>query len=355
MNTRSGRSQIIKHNYTKIYILTAVLCLLAALAVTLTVLHFVPLSGSTTTDETTPTSDESPETESVTVPETAKSTEEESEGGTETEEPSGAIEYIEMTPAQMTAGNPLTVVNSAHPFSGKTPLLADVFKDRETRDGVKLSLARSSMYLASDAMKAFEELNFRLVAQYPEFSLLVTSACESDNLNVSCPDSVMPESEHATGYAIDARFAKTTKDEKTGETKSVGIQFYDVAGANQCAFLLEEAAKLGIVQSKANTPGHKDADLRHLRYVGIPHAQYIYENKLSPEDYIEALKAYNFNKRLTLAGENVRYEIYYVKSAGDTTNVPVPVGSTYEILGNGIDGFIVTLTVASEVTPAAED
>ncbi|MFR5889912.1 MAG: hypothetical protein ACLUFM_02900 [Lachnospiraceae bacterium] len=36
--------------------------------------------------------------------------------------------------------------------------------------------------------------------------------------------------------------------------------------------------------------------------------------------------------------------IYYVEaSAGDTTDVPVPENSEYEISGNNIDGFIVTV------------
>ena len=39
MNSRSGRSQRIRHNYMKIYLLTGALCLVAAVIVGLTVLN----------------------------------------------------------------------------------------------------------------------------------------------------------------------------------------------------------------------------------------------------------------------------------------------------------------------------
>ena len=43
------------------------------------------------------------------------------------------------------------------------------------------------------------------------------------------------------------------------------------------------------------------SDLRHLRYVGIPHASYIYQNNLTLESYLNEVKGYNINRRLQIA------------------------------------------------------
>ena len=87
----------------------------------------------------------------------------------------------------------------------------------------------------------------------------------------------------------------------------------------------------------------------HYRYVGVPHATYMMENNLCLEEYLELLKnSYAYpNEPLTVSADGTEYLIYYVPvSADSTTFVPVPPESvgTYEISGNNVDGFIVTVT-----------
>ena len=73
------------------------------------------------------------------------------------------------------------------------------------------------------------------------------------------------------------------------------------------------------------------------------------ENNLCLEEYLELLKnshAYP-NEPLTVSVSDTEYFIYYVPVSSDsTTFVPVPPESvgTYEISGNNVDGFIVTVT-----------
>lgn len=96
----------------------------------------------------------------------------------------------------------------------------------------------------------------------------------------------------------------------------------------------------------------------HYRYVGVPHAQIMNDKELCLEEYTDYLKGFAYGRKYLVYGQNGTVEesetfpaggtfsavIYYVEaSAGDTTDVPVPENSEYEISGNNIDGFIVTV------------
>ncbi len=78
-----------------------------------------------------------------------------------------------------------------------------------------------------------------------------------------------------------------------------------------------------------------------FRYVGVAHATYMYNNKLCLEEYIELLRSSYEYGTAELKFKN--YEIYYVKSAGEVTNIQVPEKYKYEISGNNVDGYIVTV------------
>lgn len=90
----------------------------------------------------------------------------------------------------------------------------------------------------------------------------------------------------------------------------------------------------------------------HFRYVGLPHAYFMTENNLCLEEYIEKLRSdYTYKDvHLTVSvpdrnGVIRNYEIYFVPA--DTNKgkneVIVPQGYEYEISGNNVDGFIVTV------------
>lgn len=80
-----------------------------------------------------------------------------------------------------------------------------------------------------------------------------------------------------------------------------------------------------------------------LRYVGVAHATYMYQNNLCLEEYVELLKTKTPDAPLKI-GSN--YEVYYVKANEDqtkTTSVSVPSRYTYEVSGDNAGGFIVTV------------
>ena len=146
-------------------------------------------------------------------------------------------------------------------------------------------------------------------------------------------------SEHHTGYAIDLNVF-------TSSGKTV-----DMRDAEQ-AWMEENCAKYGFVIRYDGTKFETTGILNepwHFRYVGIPHASYMMENNLCLEEYLELLKTdYAYpSEPLEISAEGTDYLVYYVPvSADSTTFVPIPPESvgTYEISGNNVDGFIVTVT-----------
>lgn len=88
----------------------------------------------------------------------------------------------------------------------------------------------------------------------------------------------------------------------------------------------------------------------HFRYVGLPHAYYITENKLTLEEYIEELKKYSISSKLIFSYNSKKYEIYYAKAKpvendSQKCEVCVPRDNSTAfstISGNNTDGFIIT-------------
>ncbi|MBQ2676185.1 MAG: M15 family metallopeptidase [Clostridia bacterium] len=140
-------------------------------------------------------------------------------------------------------------------------------------------------------------------------------------------------SEHHTGFAIDYN------------TNAFGSEKFD--GKGDQAFIHQTCHNYGFIlrytAEKKPITG-VNAEAWHFRQVGIPHATYIMKNNICLEEYIDKLYNYSYQNPLKVTDDDGhKYEIYYVKSAGESTDVPVTSGAQYTISGNNIDGFIVTV------------
>lgn len=153
-------------------------------------------------------------------------------------------------------------------------------------------------------------------------------------------------SEHETGYAFD--FSE--------------IINLDYQGTGDFEWLNSNCYKYGFI---IRYPEDKEdiTEFRyepwHFRYVGIPHATYMTENNLCLEEYIDLLRMnYPYDgEHLEFTAESADYEVFFFASddASDVTNVPVPTGYRYDISGNNIDGFIVTVHKSEKVAPGEEN
>lgn len=87
-----------------------------------------------------------------------------------------------------------------------------------------------------------------------------------------------------------------------------------------------------------------------IRYVGVPHATYVYQNGLCLEEYVELLQRdYANGSHLKIKGADGNdYEVYYVPaSSGSVTTIDIPDGYAYEISGDNVGGFIVTVNLSA--------
>lgn len=112
-------------------------------------------------------------------------------------------------------------------------------------------------------------------------------------------------------------------------------------------WILENAHRYGFVQSYTETDTAAngiEAAPYHLRYVGEVHATLMYEKGLSFLEYITYIKDFSVDTPLycTLSDGTV-CRVYYVEAASGTTQIPVPENGEYEISGNNVDGFVVTV------------
>lgn len=142
-------------------------------------------------------------------------------------------------------------------------------------------------------------------------------------------------SEHETGYAFD--FSETVN--------------LDYQGTGDFAWINENSYKYGFI---VRYPEDKEdiTEFRyepwHFRYVGVPHANYMTENNLCLEEYIDLLREnYSYSgEHLEFSdSEGANYEVYFYPSddSSEVTDVAVPSGYRYDISGNNVDGFIVTV------------
>lgn len=145
-------------------------------------------------------------------------------------------------------------------------------------------------------------------------------------------------SEHHTGLAVD--FTVYTDDGKsyTFDEKSEYPEWLTANGH-----------KYGFIQ---RYPSDKTDITKiayenwHYRFVGKPHAFYMVKNNLCLEEYIDLLRTFEFgDKTLSITDdEGVAWQIYFVPAdKSGITKVPVPKYAEYEISGNNVDGFIVTV------------
>ncbi len=149
-------------------------------------------------------------------------------------------------------------------------------------------------------------------------------------------------SENHTGYAVD--FATYS-----------GSTYNNFDGTGEYSWIPENCYKFGYILRYPE--GKEEYTLVesqpwHYRYVGAPHAQVMYDYDMCLEEYISYIKNYTIDTGFLLVNsyDGVQYIIYYVPlSDSDTTTIYVPLmddGVTaypYEISGNNVDGFIVTV------------
>ena len=193
--------------------------------------------------------------------------------------------------------------------------------------------------LEAEALQALNNMMYKHYEYDDAATFAISSAYRTLEDQAALNSSVLPGySDHHTGYCV-------------------AIQYSDRSNLENDHWIYQNAHKFGFVvrypEGKEGTTGV--SDYKHcLRYVGVAHATYMYQNGLCFEEYVELLKnSYHSSAtRLTIAAaDGFSYEVYYVAASGDqVTTFDVPSNYQYTVSGDNRSGFIVTVKIAD---PAA--
>ena len=166
-------------------------------------------------------------------------------------------------------------------------------------------------------------------------------------------------SEHHTGLVVDF-------------TTYNGKSYEDFTGEGDYAWIMNNCDKYGFIN---RYPAGKekltfiDNEPWHFRYVGVPHASIMKDYGYCMEEYIDFIKNYTIDTSMFLKEmpNGAKYLIYYVPMVNaENTAVYIPLKEDplypespnnwkpypYEISGNNVDGFIVTVTLEEGTKPA---
>jgi len=138
-------------------------------------------------------------------------------------------------------------------------------------------------------------------------------------------------SEHHSGLAIDFSVYYDS-----GE-------YFEYDGTGEFAWINENCYKYGFIvryspdKQSITGIGHEPW---HFRYLGVPHATKVTQLGLCYEEYIDYLRDYSYENPLTIETDDGEvFDTYFCEDL----KVYVPKNGEYDISGNNIDGFIVTV------------
>lgn len=144
-------------------------------------------------------------------------------------------------------------------------------------------------------------------------------------------------SEHHTGLAIDLGLNTKDMDFICPDFPDEGICHSFAKAAPEYGFIRRYAKDKEEITGISYEPWH-------FRYVGYPHSKIMQERNLSFEEYIEFIKGYSQEKAFIFRQkQRAEVEIYYISAKENKTSIKIPEKYVYQISGNNVDGFIVTL------------
>ena len=136
-------------------------------------------------------------------------------------------------------------------------------------------------------------------------------------------------SEHHTGLAMDLSIFYEDGSEGTFSSSAEAEWYAEYS--YRFGFVLRYQA------SKTEITGISNEEW-HFRYVGIPHAYYMYEHDLCLEEYVDWLRSNTSELApITQACGDETYEIFFTAN----TSVPLPAESEYLVSGNNVDGYVI--------------
>ena len=342
LEEKSAKVEGLRRKFFWLYIIAALASVLAATVVSLAVISANKAEPKAPAgDENDPATkapvvetENNQGTQTVTPPDTTK------EPVTDEQPiviPEGAVQWV--SPIGLSSGS-LVLINEEHPYYAEHALeqigaqqIVNV-KENRTSDTKNLQVSANTI-----------ELRYALVDALCKMADGMVQTCNTTrDLMVNKGfqrDTDAHASEYYSGLAAELRMIDLTET----PTRFYQLKDPDAVSVAIAAWLAANCHNYGIIQrytaAKVTQTGVA-ASVTQYRYVGEVHAKYMNQMNYCLEEYLDALKSYNFNKRLTITVDEAEYELYFVNESDTVAKgIPVPKNAEYEISGNNVDGYIV--------------
>ena len=247
-------------------------------------------------------------------------------------------------------------------YKGNLVLLDESNPSRIVTDGVDISSKKNAQFDAVkkelDLVKVYDAADRAECYQlsYPGNTYMNRTALTQFNRMMTAYYSVTQNTDILFNYA----FLTSDKQEKFLPDSATGLniqlhlhmdngRFGFISNTAPYSWIYEHMDSYGFVvrypEDKSAKTGNKGG-YSSIRYVGMPHSLYMSQNNLCLEEYLELLRnQYTFGKGLLEFSANEQsFRMYFVPAAltGDT-QIPVPTNYAYDVSGNNLDGFVVTV------------
>lgn len=265
-----------------------------------------------------------------------------------------AIDYMTVIhPKSEIRRGPLMIVNNDFPTEDATEGIVSVFEKKTpcltTRD--------MQVFLLEETTEALNEMADAFYVETGHKDLLVLEGYITKDAQKRLYEADLQR----TGSGTSELYAMPGCSEfESGYSFELSLfvngVFQDFTGEGDYEWILKHCAEYGFIQrypeDKYEYTHVKDRPWI-FRYVGSPHAWYMYKNKLCLEEYTDLLEMSPYEGEHGIINDQLgrEYEVYYVSVDPDDpaaeVEVPVPIGYQYTISGNNKHGFYITVILDS--------
>ena len=238
--------------------------------------------------------------------------------------------------ATQLASGALLLVDESHPYTG-TPTVVEfkLSEDRaKTESGsVIYSVGGDGKAAIADAVKAFNAMAAAFYKESNDTNLYISSAYDTTatSQKIGYEAGTMLELDYYVDFDADPM-----------DIKSI----YQI---EKYKWIYDNAKNYGFVQAST-----AEGEENIFRYVGIAHATYMTNNNKTLAEYLTYLRENKnaANKALTISakdleGNSVSYRVYYMAA---TETPVVPIKYTYEVSGDNMGGYIITVNNSAKVS-----
>ncbi len=238
----------------------------------------------------------------------------------------------------------LQLINEQYLYGFKEEgIRSTLYENRPTYKSYQIS--KSTHELKYDAIVALNQMmdDFYLVTGYTYLNIN-KAYYDFDSQKALFDKGQTDTPAGASDWHSGATFRFTGYNPDTGKT-------VNITTATEPQWLKEHAHEYGFIfrapTNKQSIVGYSEP--WQLRYVGMPHAEYMYKNNLCLEEYLNKL-ALDFNgtsNAYTLKSiDGNTYQVYYVEAPTEgALRLPVPENRPYTVSGDNMNGYIVTITL----------